>query len=383
MRMVNAEALLSWTRLKESRNLDTSEYVEYSDAAGVPPSHKLVFVSHRWITSTHPDPGGEQLAELQQRLISLADSDCGLASMLVFYDYCSLPQRPRTPDEESGFYRDLGALEALSRLAHRFIILSEGYRDYLNRAWCFFEAITARGNVHFFSDQNHVKEELECREFLMTEDLPQITSYDLDYKLDASETEILVAVFQHLSSCRVTQQEDAPIIKNQLIAHYNRRRLTSFGKLVVAVVKHFGVEFAMMPVGGDGEVYVCRPFFEDPTWTRLPSLETHPRFMGGRPGPSLFALPREACEDIGRRHTRGFRPLLRLSLPNVQNVQDYLAEFQKDPDWERHVVRPTMIGEQGDCFPAVDNVIHTILERPPGFFCSNDRRYLYFFLTGR
>lgn len=383
MRMVKADALLSWNRLKESRTLDASEYIECSDEAGVPTPHKFVFVSHRWITPKHPDPDGAQLVELQQRLSTLPIRDSKAAPLLVFYDYCSLLQRPRTAEEESEFYRDLGSLESLSRLADQFIILSEGYRDYINRAWCFFEAITARSNVHFFSDQSHVREELECREFLMTEEVPQITSYDLDYKLDASETEIIVAVFQHLRGCRVTHPEDASIIKAQMIAHYNKRRLTSFGKLVVGMNKHFDVEFGMMPVGGSGDVYVCRPFFERTDWTRLPSLETHARIMGGRPGPSLFALPRETCEDIETQHTQGFQPLLRLSIPGVQDVKTYLEDFQSSRDWERYVVSPAMIGEQGDCFPVIDNLIHTVLERPPGFFCSKDGQHLYFFLSGR
>lgn len=381
MRMVRADVLLSWDRWKESRSLGPAEYVECSGATGVPSPHKLVFVSHRWISAGHPDPGGEQLAELQRRLRALARGENGTTSLLVFYDYCSLPQRPRTPDEESGFYRDLGLLESLSRLAHRFIILSEGYRDYLSRAWCFFEAITARGNVQFFADQDHVKKDLECREFLMVDDVPQTTSYDLDYKLDVSEAEIIVAVFQHLGGCRVTHREDAPIIRDQLVAHFNNRRLTSFGKLIVGIVKHFGVEFAMMPVGAEGDVYVCRPFFEDPTWTRLPSLETHTRFLGGRPGPSLFALPEATCNEMGRRYIHGFRPLLRLSIPGDGDAEAYLARFQRDPDWERFVVKPDMIGEQGDRFARPDHVVHTILERPPGFFCSKDRRYLYFLLT--
>ncbi len=85
MRMVKADALLSWTHLKESRTLDASEYIECVADTGVPPPYRLVFVSHRWIAPTHPDPRGVQLVELQRRLSTLSLLDGKLASLLVFY----------------------------------------------------------------------------------------------------------------------------------------------------------------------------------------------------------------------------------------------------------------------------------------------------------
>jgi hypothetical protein len=382
MRLVKADALRGWSRLKESRELDSWEYLERGRPADAAALESFVFVSHRWLTPSHPDPDGAQLAELRQRLRALPMPDADRASLLVFYDFCSLPQRPRSADEEAGFCRDLGMLESLSRRAGHFIILSEGYRDYVNRAWCFFEAITARHNVRFFDDQQHIEEELECREFLMGEDLPQVNSYDLEYKVAMGEAEILVAVFQHLGACRVTHADDMPLIKEQLVAHYNRRRLTSFGKLLVGMLRHFEVEFATLPAGSGDEVTACRPFFEHPDWVRLPQLDTHGSFMGGRQGPSLFALPQATCVELGRRHARGFRPLLRLSVPGVRDVRAFLEPFQRDADWETCVVNPVMLGERDDCFPRVDDVVHTVLERPPGFFCSQDGRYLYFPLAG-
>jgi tetratricopeptide (TPR) repeat protein len=383
MRLVKANALNSWNHLKESRTLAASEYIEFSGNE-VPPPYKLVFVSHRWITAMHPDPHNLQLMELKQRLSNLPAKNGKNGPLLVFFDYCSLPQLPRSAEENLWFERDLRSLESLSRLADYFIILSEGYRDYANRAWCFFEAITARENAHFFSDQNYIKEELKFRTFLMAEDIRQITAYDLSYKPKASEVEIIVAVFQHLQNCRVTHSKDAPKIKDQLIAHYNKRRLASFGKLVVGIIKHFDVEFAIMPVEDPQKVLVCKPFFEHPDWVRLPSLETLlERFMGGRNSSSLFALPRQVNEDIKRQHHQGFQPLLRLSISGVYNFQNFLEDYKNKPDWKKYVVDPAMLGEKGDCFPEIDNVIHTILELTSGFFLSKDRRYVYFFLSER
>jgi hypothetical protein len=71
MKMVKAESLMSWRRLKESRTLDASEYVECPWVDGIPSPYKLVFVSHRWITAEHPDPNGSQLMELKHRLNTL------------------------------------------------------------------------------------------------------------------------------------------------------------------------------------------------------------------------------------------------------------------------------------------------------------------------
>jgi len=379
--MIKHSAVMSWTQFKEYRELDSYDYVEWSEEQEKLHAQYFVFVSHRWITPKHPDPNGEQLLELQRRLNTLTEQCKILERIIIFYDYCSLPQRPRTDQEDAIFYRDLTSLEALSRLADKFIILSEGYSDYKDRAWCFFEAITSRSNVYFFSDQTHIKDDLYFREFLMSEDIPQLTSFDLSYKLNANEAEIIVAVFQHLRASRVTHADDVPLIKDQLIAHYNKRRLSSFGKLVTALNKYFHVEFAIMPARSD-DVYICKPFFEQPEWTRLPPLEHRALLTGGRPGMSLFALPEAELEEIGKRHVHGFVPLLRLSLPGVHNVREFLEDFQKNGDWEHYVVSPAMLGERGDCFPTIDYVIHTVLERPPGFFCSKDSQYLYFFLSG-
>jgi hypothetical protein len=381
MRLVKADAIISWSHLKESRMLDASEYIECFGNAGVPSPYKLIFVSHRWITHQHPDPDGSQLAELKQRLETLSilnDMDCPL---LIFYDYCSLPQRPRSIEEESSFHRDLSSLESLSCIADKFIILSEGYRDYVNRAWCFFEVITARGNAYFFSDQNFIRDELTFLKFLMA-NIQQITSYDFCYKQDASELEIIVAVFQHLRNSKVTHPEDMPLIKEQLVKHYSKRRLTSFGKLILGMNKYFDVEFAIMPAGSS-DVFVCKPFFERPDWVRLPSLETNTRFIAGRPGPSLFALPEEICEEIGKKFTRGIHPLLRLSIPGIQDIKTYIEKFKTDPHWKEYVVDPIILGEKEDCFPMVDNIIHTVLELPPGFFVSKDGQHLLFFLRAK
>jgi hypothetical protein len=329
MKMIRCGSLRSWTRFKECRALDPSEYVDWQEGGGAV-APKLVFVSHRWITTEHPDPDGNQLRELQRRLGDLVGQDAGFANAIIFYDYSSMLQRPRTVDEDRVFYRDIGRLRELSRAADKVVILSEGYSDYKNRGWCFFEAIVSEDNVHFFDDQGHIKDDLSFLTSLLTEKIQQGTSYDLSYKLKAEEAEVVVAICQHLQGCRVTHAEDAPLIKQQVIAHFNSRRLTSCSRLVTALCKYFDVEFAMLPSRGD-ESTVYKPFFQESGWSRLPSLGP-PDFLSGlmglRQSLSLFALPAEVYENLGRRQTGGFTPVLRLSMPGVDNHQEFLEGFR-------------------------------------------------------
>jgi hypothetical protein len=156
----------------------------------VPSSARLVFVSHRWITPEHPDPDGTQLRELQRRLKTISEEDKSFKEALVFYDYSSMLQRPRTAQEEALFHRDLDALRRLSQQADKVLILSEGYVDYKSRGWCFFEFIVVkRKTVHLFDDQGHIRDDLGVLSGLMAEpsDLGVrgiVTSEKLDYKMN-------------------------------------------------------------------------------------------------------------------------------------------------------------------------------------------------------
>ena len=161
MKLVIQSVLMRWTQFKEHRQLKQGEYIEWQRSLDTQVSKSLVFVSHRWIIPNHPDHHGDQLRELQSRLGVLCDKDATYKNALIFYDYCSLFQRPRTSDEEVEFYRDLGTLENLSRRSDKFIILSEGYTDYKNRAWCFFEVVNARrDNIYYFGDQSQISDDV-------------------------------------------------------------------------------------------------------------------------------------------------------------------------------------------------------------------------------
>lgn len=57
--------------------------------------------------------------------------------ILVWYDYASMFQSPRTPDEERLFREELLQLNAIQRDAATVVIA--GDQQYLSRAWCFLE----------------------------------------------------------------------------------------------------------------------------------------------------------------------------------------------------------------------------------------------------
>jgi hypothetical protein len=130
--MVRRSSLFSWSSLKEYRKLAPDEYLEWNAATAKPHAVNAIFVSHRWITPLDPDPEGHQLRELQNRLSKLLASD-GSQDFVVFYDYCSMLQRPRTVKEDAYFRRDIAGLESLIRSSYKTIILSEGYTDYRDR----------------------------------------------------------------------------------------------------------------------------------------------------------------------------------------------------------------------------------------------------------
>lgn len=65
-----------------------------------------------------------------------------LSRVCLWYDYSCLPQKPRTPEEQAQFehgMQQFGLLQALGRTA----VLLDDADDYLSRAWCTLEVLTA------------------------------------------------------------------------------------------------------------------------------------------------------------------------------------------------------------------------------------------------
>lgn len=367
--------------MKRYQELKSSEYIEWSlERKEEWGKYTRICVSHRWIATDHPDPRGEQIRELQRRLLSLSSMDIDTSAL--FYDYCSMPQRPRTIEEDALFYRDLAKLNALFLSADAILVLSEGYSDYKNRAWCFFESIISSKKLSFFTDQEHIKRDLDFMTHMALEagDMAGIkrtvTSYDFTYKPDVNSAAIILSVFQHLNSCKVTHIHDFPLIKDQMVAYFNSRRFSSFGKLLVGLSKYFDMAFC--PILDDGTVLLCKPYFEVPDWTRLPPIEKG-FLTSGSMDQNVFALPPEEGKSLMRAGKAS--PAIRLSIRGIGDLAAFLKKFQHAGNWRQFVVNPLMIGEENqDPFPSIDHVVHTSLEALPSLFGFQDSRYLYFIL---
>jgi hypothetical protein len=94
-----------------------------------------IAVSHRWGEIDHPDRSGAQYRELLERATALK-----LHPVQPFViDYCSLPQKPWTPEEQKIFAQNLIPFHRAFTTSS--IIIEHGAEDYGTRAWCMLELI--------------------------------------------------------------------------------------------------------------------------------------------------------------------------------------------------------------------------------------------------
>lgn len=97
------------------------------------------------VPAARSDSGLGRLRELvagHPLLLSLLDR------MHLWYDYSCLPQKPRTPVERQEFRQDLRHVDVYQLLGRTAILLDDA-DDYLGRAWCMLEALTADVVLHF------------------------------------------------------------------------------------------------------------------------------------------------------------------------------------------------------------------------------------------
>ena len=375
-RSVDGESLIWLNRLLLEDTFPKA--LRKSSTADISPLTRIVFVSHRWITEVHPDPNGIQLQELHRRLEALGQQDTSFKDALIFYDYSSMLQSPRTAEEDRQFYSDIMSLSALTRMADKMIILSEGYKDYKNRAWCFFEMlISEKLKVHIFTDQRNIEDDLQILTGLMPNPTQMgirelITNQKTNYRVAFSEIETIVIAFQHLSMCRTTHPEDAPRIRLELVQHFNGRETTAFAKLIIGIVKFFNVTFAVASHSKNtSRPIICMPHLQENGWRRLP--------VPGRRQLSKFTVPPDEFDEL----SKGYSPMLKLTKEGIDDYEKFIENFQRSPNWKNFVVNPSEAAqihnfrmEGMDLFPTIDHVIHTILERQPGILLGDQCLYL-------
>lgn len=117
-RVAEAEALLAHASEDDLQTLRT-----YLDS---PEPDPVLFVSHRWMSLTHPDPDGRQLENLK-----------ALKACYLIYDYASFPQDTVTPEAQRALRE---VLDAMNGFIDNVVVLSDP--DYMNRGWCLYEYIS-------------------------------------------------------------------------------------------------------------------------------------------------------------------------------------------------------------------------------------------------
>jgi len=91
------------------------------------------------VSAAAADPG---LANLRAVLAEHPALAALLTRISVWYDYSCVPQPPRTDDEDVLFRQGIGALNACQILGITVVLLDDA-EDYLTRAWCTLEGLTA------------------------------------------------------------------------------------------------------------------------------------------------------------------------------------------------------------------------------------------------
>lgn len=111
----------------------------------------VLCLSYAWLDREHPDRMGETLRRVRpilSAMLSAVKDPCGTVG--VMWDYMSLPQAPRSPEEDDRFRRGLRQMNSWYMHPFTHVLLmssalprSVAYtntRPWDRRGWCFFEA---------------------------------------------------------------------------------------------------------------------------------------------------------------------------------------------------------------------------------------------------
>jgi hypothetical protein len=172
-----------------------------------PFNHPVLFISHRWEDTAHPDPDGRQLAKLSK-----------LENCFVIYDYASFPQVPQTRSEREALDRILRSMNTLIRN-----VVAIESPTYLERGWCLYEYIVASMNKTTVCDEVKDPALVELRDLVATRTPParQIRGHSMESGLQNAKNQgifdcinRLLPVFQN---SRFTVPEDRELVRNLLI----------------------------------------------------------------------------------------------------------------------------------------------------------------------
>jgi hypothetical protein len=165
----------------------------------------VLFVSHRWLSTTHPDPEGLQLQQLQ-----------ALSSCYLIYDYASFPQDMSRPGAQQELRQ---VLQAMNGLIDHVLVLADP--DYMNRGWCLYEYITAALTHQIVCDEIRDPALVRLRNLVATKPNPPGLGSTYREARNAKSQLVLEAVNAMLpvfAKGQYTVASDREIVQNLLIS---------------------------------------------------------------------------------------------------------------------------------------------------------------------
>lgn len=152
---IDLEAFRKWSELQGSgARLPSFQTIvrSYPGLIAARPLRRTpMFVTHRWDRRDHPDPSGWQLRALRNLAEDYHYHEAGTC---FWYDYMSLPQRPRNPEENRIFTAGLNAIRQTVAECDNICLVSRTGQDHADdreamrrRGWILFELFIARSNM--------------------------------------------------------------------------------------------------------------------------------------------------------------------------------------------------------------------------------------------
>lgn len=102
----------------------------------------VVYISHRWLRSSHPDPEGTLFCDLRREAARLRIESDGF-----FLDYSCLFLNPRTAMQTEIFQRQMACMNSFIFSCHLYVACPiDDEFGYLRRGWLLFEFLSAINN---------------------------------------------------------------------------------------------------------------------------------------------------------------------------------------------------------------------------------------------
>lgn len=195
-RVADAEARLAHAPEADLEALRSYNHLQESDP--------VLFVSHRWMSATHPDPDGRQLEKLK-----------ALKNCYVIYDYASFPQDTSTPERQKALNQ---VLNAMNSFIDNVLVLCDP--DYTNRGWCLYEYIVGSLTHRIVCDEIKDPALVRLRNLVATD--PQPPGMDSTYREARNAKSQLVleavnAILPVFGKGRFTVPTDKAIVQDLLI----------------------------------------------------------------------------------------------------------------------------------------------------------------------